>query len=146
MLLPKRSSHQDILRLNYDTIKEEFEKGVVPLCLNSSGYKTGVDYRTFLEPEAVVLLKKCFQEKPPALGKPLFPISGRGVQDYLVPRAKEMIGTWQHRNPMSPQSVRKGFRTAIVNDGCVESYAEQFMGHDLDSDLRKTYTFMSDDA
>ena len=53
-------SVSDLLSLTYGDIKEEFEKGIAPLCLSLTRKKTGVSFITFLGSWAVKMLKILF--------------------------------------------------------------------------------------
>ncbi len=115
----------DVLGFTYDgDHREEPEAGIVPLYLDftqKGRHKTSVEHRTFLGPEAVALLQANFKNSGiPAPGQPIFPISERAVHDYFARRAKTVLGSWERGNPMSPHSVRKGFRTTLVNDDMPE--------------------------
>jgi hypothetical protein len=48
----------DLLSLTYGDIKEEFEKGIVPICLSLTRKKTGISFITFLGSWAVRLLRE----------------------------------------------------------------------------------------
>jgi len=136
----------DTLLLTYGDIQKEYEAGIVPLCFDLARYKTGVEHRTFISTEAVELLHRHFKTNGvPKPDEHLFQITDRAIQGIFARRAKKLLKSWDYRNPMSPHSIRKGFRKMVVNAGCPESYAEYWMGHNLESDLRKTYTAMSTD-
>jgi integrase len=142
-------SVSDEQRILFGGIKDEFEAEICPICLDftSEGrHKTGVEFRTFFGPETIELLKRYFKAEGTPEGEDLlFPVTDRAIQKYYAVRARAMLGKYEGRNPMGEHTLRKKFRTNIVNAGCPESYAEYFMGHNLDSDLRKTYTNMSND-
>jgi integrase len=142
-------SVSDEQRILFGGIKDEFEAEVCPICLDftSEGrHKTGVEFRTFFGPETIELLKRYFKaEGTPEAEDLLFQVTDRAIQKYYAVRAREILGDYPGRNPMSEHTLRKKFRTNVVNAGCPESYAEYFMGHDLEGDLRKTYTNMSND-
>lgn len=134
----------DALALKYKVIQEDYEAKTVPVCLDLVRHKTTVEHRSFLSTESVELLKVYFEErgqmKPEDL---LFPIQARSVEGYFALRAQKLLGGYEGRNPAGPHSIRKFFRTSVVNANCPESYAEYWEGHNLKADLRKTYTSMS---
>jgi hypothetical protein len=139
----------DATRILYGGIKDEFEAEVCPICLDftSEGrHKTGVEFRSFFGPETIELFKRYFKaEGTPEAEDPVFPVGERAIQKNYACIAEEILGSYEGRNPMAEHTIRKKFRTNIVNAGCPESYAEYFMGHNLGGDLRKTYTLMSND-
>lgn len=140
----------DTIDLHYIDIKEEFEAGICPIVLDFTKnskwrHKTEVEFRTFIGSETIELLKRHFKINPPEDNQPIFPVTDRAVQDYFARRAQKMLGAWPHRNPMSPHSVRKYYRKKMVNNGCPSEYVEYMMGHDVDTDLRITYTAMTND-
>lgn len=135
-----RSKHP----LLYQTLKDDFEAGTVPVCIDMVRHKTAVDHYTFISSETVTLLQTYFQEAgTPKPKDPVFPVAKRSVEDYFALRARTLLGDYGNRNPMAPHSLRKFFRKSVVNAGCPESYAEYWEGHNLKADLRKTYTAMS---
>jgi len=96
-------SISDTLDLSYGDIKKEFEAGTVPIQLDfteKGRHKTQVEFRSFISDESVELLRRHFKASGvPAPEEKLFKISDRAVQDYYVRRAKEMLGSWNNRNP-----------------------------------------------
>jgi hypothetical protein len=142
-------SVSDARRILYGGIKKEFEAGTCPVCLDftSEGrHKTGVEFRSFFGQETIELIKRYFKENgTPKAEDPLFPVTDRAIQKYFAVRAKKILGHYEGRSAMGGHTLRKKFRTNVVNAGAPESYAEYWMGHDIDADLRKTYTLMSNE-
>jgi hypothetical protein len=56
-ILQSGLSVSDLLALRYGDVKEEFEKGIAPLCLSLTRKKTGISFITFLGSWSVKLLK-----------------------------------------------------------------------------------------
>lgn len=136
----------DALALPYRVIQEEFESGMVPICLDLVRHKTGVEHRTFFSTETVKLLKVYFEtEGVPEPDELIFPVKERSVEGYFALRSRQLLGDYGSRNPMNPHSLRKFFRKSVVNAGCPESYAEYWEAHNLKDDLRKTYTAMDNE-
>jgi hypothetical protein len=51
-------SLSDLLALTYGDIREEFEKGITPICLNLTRKKTGITFITFFGSLSAKLLKE----------------------------------------------------------------------------------------
>ena len=133
----------DALALTYEVIRDDFESGILPICLDLVRHKTSVPHVSFLSTEAADLLRVYLGERDSLADSDLlFPIKARSVQGYFALRAQKLLGGYVGRNPAGPHSVRKFFRKSLVNSGCPESYAEYWEGHNLRTDLRKTYTAM----
>ncbi len=144
-------SNWDLLNLTYGKIKDQFEKGISPLCLKLVRHKTQrfeVLFRTFIGKLGLEL----FMEYLPTLGTltddtRLFPVTDAAVEGYFARRAKAFLPDgFKGRNPCCPSSLRTGFRTFLSDAKCPESIIEYFMGHNLTQDLRKAYTNKSDDS
>ncbi|MGB9672485.1 MAG: hypothetical protein ACPLZY_05000, partial [Candidatus Norongarragalinales archaeon] len=72
-------SLSDLLELTYGDIREEFEKGVTPLCLDLTRKKTGVRFVTFVGSWSVALLKDHFAGKRLRDDTPIYDVCDRAV-------------------------------------------------------------------
>lgn len=136
----------DITAIPYKVIQKDFEAGIDPIGLDLVRHKTSVEHVTFFSTETIALLHQLFKEEgTPCPDERIFDVKERSVQDYMAVRAHKMLGDYGDRNPMNSHSIRKLFRKKVVNAGCPESYAEYWEAHNLNGDLRKTYTAMSMD-
>jgi hypothetical protein len=82
------------------------------------------------------------------------------IQKYFARRSKEFLAKVQPeddsekkdvpkkklRNPCVPSSMRTAFRTFLATGKVPNSEIEYYMGHNLVSDLEKSYTNRSDDS
>ena len=57
MPFQSRLSVSDLCRFNYSDIQEEFEQGIVPICLRLVRKKTSVEFKTFFGWDAVEYLR-----------------------------------------------------------------------------------------
>jgi len=138
-------SISDACAFTYGDIKEEFEAGRVPLCLDLIRIKTDTPYLTFIGQAGVTLLREYLEARGPIeAGAPLFPISISAVERYFNRRAKKLPG-YDDSLQYGPASLRTGFRTLIRRAGCPEEFVEFWMGHNL-FDQEKIYTSMSRDS
>jgi hypothetical protein len=146
-------SNVDLLRMTYGKVREQLESGVEPLCLKLVRHKTRrfeVKFRTCIGSLGIKFLK----EHIASLGsltddRLLFQVGNNALEGYFARQAKKFLGDAfkeDERNPCCPSSLRNGFRTLLVDAGCPESFVEYWMGHNLNQDLRKTYTIKSDDS
>jgi len=136
----------ELLSLKYGDIMEEYERGVIPLCLDLYRVKTDNPFMTFAERYSVGLLREYLEEHRPDISPedPLFKISGRRVQQILRKCGKIYLDEKEYEgvNPCRLHSLRTAFRTLMADAGCPDHYLEFFMGHKT-QDLRRVYTSKS---
>ena len=142
---------EDVCRLTYGCIREDFEKGRVPCAVWVPQQKTNHAYVTFIPEETVKLLKQYFEERRKAgeeitSDSPLiidfrnFKRTGKvkGIQQkslsMRITRAMRKSGVMLEEKmgdivrKMRPYSLRKYFRSNLT--GCMPSeYIEALMGH-----------------
>jgi len=134
-ILQSGLSLSDLLALTYDDIKEEFEKGITPLCLDLTRKKTGVSFITFLGGWAVELLREHLANKKLDDNSPIYNVSARNVHAYFRKAAQKYAGAFKARNPYSPHSLRAAFRTFLSDHKVDPLYIEYWMGHKLPAQL-----------
>jgi integrase len=122
-------SISDLLGLKYDDIREEFEKGVAPLCLDLSRKKTNVPFLTFIGSWALGLLKQHLKDRPLKDDTPIFTVTRRAVDNYFRRIGIKFGGGFSGRNPYSPHSLRAAFRTILSDHKVDPLYIEFWMGH-----------------
>ena len=135
-ILQSGLSISDLLSLTYSAIKEEFEKGVTPLCLDLTRRKTGVPFITFLGSWSVKLLKDYLANRKLEDETPIYNVSARTVHAYFHKTARKFAGAFEGRNPYSPHSLRAAFRTFLSDHKVDPLYIEYWMGHKLPEQLR----------
>lgn len=140
---------REALSLEYLDIKEEYEKNVVPLCLDfglEGRKKTGYPFLTFIGYWAVRLLRD-YLETTQMEGR-LYPVAKESVDLYFRVTAKQFLGTWNGRNPCRPHSLRTGFKTIATDAKVIDSlYVEFFMGHAKQGkNVEETYISKSREA
>lgn len=127
-------SLSDLLNLKYMDIKDEFENGVTPLCIDLSRKKTSVPFLTFIGEWAIQLLKEYLVSKKGRKIKPtqkLYPISARAVENHFAKVARQFIGAYNGINPCRPHSLRAAFHTILRDHKVDPLYVEFWMGHKL---------------
>lgn len=144
-------SNYDLLGLSYGKIKEQFESGTSPICLNLVRYKTRrfeIKFRTFIGELGIEYFKTYLSgRKPFADDAKIFSITDNAVEGFFARKAQRFLPEgFTQRNPCCPSSLRTGFRTFLLDVECPESIIEYFMGHNLSGDLKKKYTNKSDDS
>jgi integrase len=122
-------SISDLLGLRYGDIKEEFEKGVVPLCLDLSRKKTNIPFLTFVGSWALGLLKEHLADRDMQDDTPIFRVTRRAVDSYFRRIGLKFGGKFSGRNPYSPHSLRAAFRTILSDHKVDPLYIEFWMGH-----------------
>jgi integrase len=134
----------DCLPLEYEAIREEYEKGVCPICLSLRRHKTNVQFMTFLGSWSVGLLRSYLQGKHLEPKDRLFDTTKESVDSYFRARARSFLGSWSTpRNPARPHSLRSAFKTLANKANVIDNFkVEYFMGHDLNS-MDTTYTSMN---
>jgi hypothetical protein len=160
-------SNYDLLHLPYGKIREQYEQDISPFCLNLVRHKTRkyeIKFRAFIGALGIRYFREYYASLNRALRDDdlLFPISDNAVEYYFARRAKEFLPKVEpekadsettekepekkKRNPCCPSSLRTGFRTFLSDAKVTNSIIEYLMGHNLTSDLEKTYTNKSDDS
>ena len=134
-ILQSGLSISDLLALAYSDIKEEFEKGITPLCLNLTRRKTGVPFITFLGSWSVKLLKDYLASRKLDDETPIYNVSARTVHAYFRKTARKYAGAFKGRNPYSPHSLRAAFRTFLSDHKVDPPYIEYWMGHKIPEQL-----------
>jgi integrase len=122
-------SISDLLGLKYGDIREEFERGVVPLCLDLSRKKTNVPFLTFVGSWALGLLKEHLADRDMQDDTPMFTVTRRAVDSYFRRVGVKFGGGFSGRNPYSPHSLRAAFRTILSDHKVDPLYIEFWMGH-----------------
>ena len=121
----------DLLALTYGDIKEEFEKGVMPLCLSLTRKKTGINFITFLGSWSIKLLKEYLANRKLEDEASIYDVSSRAVHAYFRKIAQKFASYCKDRNPYSPHSLRAAFRTFLSDHKVDPLYIEFWMGHKL---------------
>jgi integrase len=122
-------SISDLLGLKYGDIREEFERGVAPLCLDLSRKKTNIPFLTFVGSWALGLLKQQLMDRPLNDDTPIFMVTRRAVDSYFRRVGVKFGGGFSGRNPYSPHSLRAAFRTILSDHKVDPLYIEFWMGH-----------------
>jgi len=123
-------SISDVLAIKYGDIREEYEKGISPLCLDLSRMKTNVQFLTFIGEWALSLLRQHLKGKRLSDDKPVFDVARRTVDEYFR-RVGQKFGSFKGRNPYSPHSLRAAFNTILRDHKVDHVYVEFWMGHKL---------------
>ncbi|MGB9694138.1 MAG: tyrosine-type recombinase/integrase [Fervidobacterium sp.] len=129
-------SVSDLLALTYKDIKPEFERGIIPICLNLTRKKTGISFMTFFGSWSVRLLKEYLARGKFEDETPVYDVSSRAVHTYFRKLAQEFDGNFRGRNPYSPHSLRAAFRTFLSDHKVDPLYIEFWMGHQIPEQLR----------
>ncbi len=147
----------ELCSLNYGDIKEEYEAGVLPLCVNITRKKSGVQHYTFFGRDAVFYLRRYLEtrgkieyDEPLFLAKKNERITPASVEMMFKRLAKrcDFIPKEQLEdgyNPARPHSLRTAFRTILSDAGLNENYIEFFMGHAI-PEQKKAYLNKSIDS
>jgi len=130
-ILQSGLSLSDLLALKYGDIKEEFERGITPICLSLIRKKTGIAFITFLGSWSVKLLRECLVDRKLEDETPIYQVSSRAVHAYFHKTAQKFAGNFKGRNPYSPHSLRAAFRTFLSDHKVDPLYIEFWMGHKL---------------
>ena len=132
----------DLSHLNYGDICDEYEQGTLPILLDLSRFKTGVDFKTFLGADAVQYLRSYLATRTGVTrDSPLFTmwnsdsrrISIGAIQKKFKEFAKGLSflrDNGDGMNPARPHSLRSAFRSRLTGkmDG---DLIEFFMGHEI---------------
>ncbi|MGB9740858.1 MAG: tyrosine-type recombinase/integrase, partial [Candidatus Bathyarchaeales archaeon] len=130
-ILQSGLSLSDLLALKYSDIKEEFERGITPICLNLMRKKTGVAFTTFLGGWSVKLINEYLAGRKLSGQTQIYEVSSRAVHSYFRKTAKKFAGAFKGRNLYSPHSLRAAFRTFLSDHKVDPLYIEFWMGHKL---------------
>jgi len=130
-ILQSGLSVSDLLALRYGDVKEEFEKGITPICLSLTRKKTGVNFITFLGSWSFKLLKDYLAHRKFEDDTPIYAVPSRAVHAYFRKTAQKFAGNFKGRNPYSPHSLRAAFRTFLSDHKVDPLYIEFWIGHKL---------------
>ena len=140
----------DILALNYDDIRREFEAEITPLAIEGYREKNNVPIKTFIGHDAVTYLHLYLQSRPDIQpNDPIFTLLGTNeratagcIQKKLRDYAQKLnflyeVDLENGYNPARPHSLRSAFRSRLTGkmDG---ELIEFFMAHEL-GQSRRTY-------
>ena len=129
-------SISDLLSLRYQDIKEEFEAGIEPLCLDLARIKTDVPFLTFLGSWAVSMLKQHLKDQQLKPQEPIYKISARAVQRYFQRAGRKFVGEYEGNCPVRPHSLRAAFHTILSDHKVDPLYIEFWMGHQVPEQQR----------
>ena len=139
----------DISGLDYGDIKDEYEKGIIPIHLRLNRVKTGVPFRTFFGRDAVHYLQLYLQTRrnlrpesplftkwssederitPGAIQKKFFRIAE--TVDFILEEDLE-----NGMNPARPHSLRAAFRSQLTGK-VSDTLIEFWMGHAIGEEKR----------
>jgi len=124
-------SISDLLALTYGDIKEEYEAGIIPLCLDLIRIKTDTPYLTFIGEWGVTMLGQHLADKKLQPHEHLFKITPRSVSTYFARLARKFVGKYTGNCPIRPHSLRAAFRTILADHKVDPLYVEFWMGHKL---------------
>ena len=133
----------ELVNLNYGDIQEEYEKGIIPICLKQLvRQKTHVPFKTFFGRDAMKCLRLYLQTRKNLTSEtPLFTKWGSKVRitpaaiqqkfseiahDLPFIKKKDLEGF----NPCRPHSLRAAFKSKLVNK-ISDDLIEFWMGHAL---------------
>jgi integrase len=153
----------EICALNYGDLQDEFERGVLPLCLKLVRQKTQVEFKTFFGRDAVKYLKLYLATRKDLKPKsPLFTKErARGGETRITPSVIQQSFSEIAKNvdfiklkddaynPARPHSLRAAFNSQLIGK-IDETLREFWMGHSIGGvaksylnmpteDLRKLY-------
>lgn len=126
----------DILKLTYNDIKIEYEKGVVPLCFDFGRKKTDIPFMTFIGKMAVSVLREHLKGKKLKLTTLLYTVEDRKIRYHFQQLGKRKLGEYIGWNPCRLYSLRSAFRTLLGDAGLSQDYVEFFMGHHVPEQRR----------
>lgn len=147
---------REICNLNYGDIQEEFENGVLPICLRLVRQKTAVEFKTFFGRDAVKYLRLYLATRKDLKPQsPLFTkLRERGEEARIMPslirdRFNEIsenlpfIKQKGGYNPARPHSLRSAFNSQLVGK-IDETLREFWMGHSI-GNVARAYLNMPTD-
>ena len=132
----------ELTQLNYEHIQEEFEKGILPICLKLVRKKTNVKFKTFFGHDSVKYLRLYLQTRKNLTSEtPLFTKwnstkritagaiqqkFGEVVKDLDFIKKKDLEGF----NPCRPHSLRAAFESQLIGK-VSDKLIQFFMGHSI---------------
>jgi hypothetical protein len=136
------------LELTYGDIQKEYEKGVLPLCLDTERFKTGIPFMSFIGKWGYIELRKYLGTRNnikatdrlfASYEDPTKPISETSAIAYFRRRAEDFLHhkfEERERNPCGTHSLRAGGSTLARNNitgddehvRAVDRYIDFFMG------------------
>jgi integrase len=147
----------EICELNYGDIQDEFEKGVLPLCLKLVRQKTQVEFKTFFGRDAVKYLKLYLATRSDLKPEdPLFTkervrnesnrITPSLIQQSFSEIAKDLPFVKMNGgyNPARPHSLRAAFNSRLMGK-IDETLREFWMGHAIGSVSRAYLNMPTED-
>jgi hypothetical protein len=128
------------LSLTYSDIKQEYEAGTIPLCLDTERFKTAIPFCSFIGKWGVKELHKWLDTQPNL--KPndsLFPVPKQSIADYFRKKSEVFLGRKfedNERSPCGSHSLRAGGSTLARDNTsgnneqvrAVDRYLDFFMG------------------
>ena len=129
-------SVSDVLNLTWGKIKDEFNRKIVPLCLDVYRSKTKVHFMTFIGKWGFNVLKEYLKGKRLLSDDKLFDISQRLINYHFQVATKKWIGEYRGFSPCRPHSLRVAFKTILSQAGAPYDIIEFFMGHKLPEHIR----------
>jgi len=134
----------ELTQLNYEHIQDEFEKGILPICLKLVRQKTSVEFKTFFGADAVKYLRLYLETRKNLTPKtPLFTkwqseerITPAAISQKFSEIAKDLPfikkKDLEGFNPVRPHSLRAAFKSQLINI-ISDELIEFWMGHALGS-------------
>lgn len=132
-------SISDLLSLKWEDIKEQYEEGIVPICIRGKRLKTSEPFITFLGRWSTDKLREHIEEKGVSGEKPIFSVNYRTIAQRFERVAPHFVGEYEGTNPCRPHSLRSAFVTHLTDAGLRGVIVEFFSGHNVADDVRKTY-------
>lgn len=132
----------EICELSYGDIADEYEKGIIPICVSLTRKKTGIPFKTFFGRDAVHYLRAYLQTRNLKADSPLFCIWGTeqristtAIQQRFGETAPKLSFLSKHSIengycPIRPHSLRSGFKSRLTSK-VDRDIIEFFMGHKL---------------
>jgi hypothetical protein len=114
----------------YADIQEEYEAGVVPLCLDSKRWKTDVPFKTFLGHWSLNYLRVYLESRTNLMPESkLFPLTKQAIDDYFLRHALRFakVDSFKGRNPYSPHGLRGAFYTFCKDHKTDKDYVDFWM-------------------
>jgi integrase len=147
----------EICELNYGDIQDEFEKGILPVCLKLVRQKTKVEFKTFFGRDAVKYLKLYLATKKDLKAdSPLFTkervrggekrITSSAIQQSFSEIAKDLpfVKMKGGYNPARPHSLRAAFNSRLIGK-IDETLREFWMGHTIGGVAKAYLTMPTED-
>ena len=132
----------ELMSLNYENIRKEFEGKVLPLCISLTREKTDITYKTFFGRDAVHYLHLYLKTRGDLTDEdPLFTKLGtnkRITKDLIDARFRKIAEQcsfiekkdMEGYNPARPHSLRSAFRSRLTGK-MDPDLIEFFMGHQI---------------